>query len=62
MLHVYEDVPRDARAERKRLLSHIPRHTELSDLPSDKASPMLPLGNPFRVVLAGAGRHPSSCG
>lgn len=62
MLHVYEDVPRDARAERKCLLSHVPRDAELSDLRSDEASPMLPLGNPFRVVLAGAGRHPSSCG
>ena len=62
MLDVYEDVPRDARAERKRLLSHFSRDAELSDLRSDEASPMLPLGNPFGVVLAGAGRHPSSCG
>ncbi len=62
MLHVYEDVSRDARAERKRLLSHVPPDAELSDLRSDEASPMLPLGNPFRVVLTGTRRHPSSCG
>jgi hypothetical protein len=57
MLYVDEHISSDTGLQRKGLLRHASGGSEVADVPADTLSPTLPLRNPLRVVLTGAGRH-----